>query len=125
MFGATMATLTCLALLTAGGPLEPLWRLNPQAQTGFRAIHPWGIPLMATVAIACIAVARGLWIRARGGLRLAVVGLAVNLASDVMGAVLRHDPRTLIGVPIVGLLLFYLSRPSIRRQFGAEAAQGP
>lgn len=118
VFGAAMATLTCVALLTAGGPLEPIWRLNPQAQKGFREIHPWGIPLMAVVAIACVVAARGLWIRARWGLRLAVVGLAVNLVSDVVGAVLRHDPRTLIGVPIVGLLLVYLSRPSIRRHFG-------
>jgi hypothetical protein len=117
VFGAAMATLTCLALLTPGGPLEPIWRLNPQAQTGFRDIHPWGIPLMAVVAIVCVVAARGLWIRARWGLRLAIAGLAVNGVSDVLGAVLRHDPRTLIGVPIVGLLLVYLSRPSIRRQF--------
>jgi hypothetical protein len=106
-------------LLTPGGPLEPVWRLNPQAQAGFRTIHPWDIPLMATVAIACIAVARGLWMRARWGWRLAIAGLAVNLASDVLGAVLRHDPRTLIGVPVAGLMLLYLSRPRVRRYFGA------
>jgi hypothetical protein len=117
VFGAAMATLTCVALLTPGGPLDSLWRLNPEAQARFRGIHPWGIVLMVGVAFACAAAARGLWIRARWGLRLALAGLAVNLAADVVNAVIRHDPRTLIGIPIVGLLLVYLSRASIRRQF--------
>jgi hypothetical protein len=31
-FGGAMAALTCLALLTQGGPLELLWRVNPEAR---------------------------------------------------------------------------------------------
>ncbi len=69
------------------------------------------------LALLFAAAARGLWIRAQWGLRLALGGLAVNLAADVVNAVIRHDPRTLIGIPIVGLILVYLSRASIRRQF--------
>jgi hypothetical protein len=36
--------------------------------------------------------------------------LAINLAGDVIGAAVRHDPRTLIGVPIGGAMIGYLVR---------------
>ena len=44
--GAIIATLTSIALLTPGSALEPMWRLNPQAQVAFRAMGRWAIALM-------------------------------------------------------------------------------
>jgi hypothetical protein len=39
---------------------------------------------------------------------LAVIILAVNLIGDSINAFVRHDLRTLIGIPIGGAMIFYL-----------------
>jgi hypothetical protein len=38
------------------------------------------------------------------------VVLSVNLIGDLLNALLRQDPKTLIGLPIGGLLLWFLLR---------------
>ena len=65
---------------------------------------------MATVSLACIGAAVGLWTGRRVGYRLAAVLLVTNLLGDLANAVIRGDPRTLIGIPIAGVLLWYLLR---------------
>jgi hypothetical protein len=117
LFGAVMASLTCIALLTPGGMLEPLWRLNPRAHVEFMKIGPWGIVLMLIVAGVCVAAARGVWIRARWGYRLAVCGLSVNLVADLVSAMVLHDPVRLVGIPIAGAVLAYLLSSGVRSQF--------
>lgn len=77
----------------------------------------WGVPLMATVSLACIAAAVGLWKGHPAGYRLAVALLLTNLAGDLANATVRGDPRTLVGIPIVGVLLWYLLR---RRPYRAR-----
>jgi len=111
LFGTLAATLTVAALLLPGGPLGFLWQLNPEAKTGFAAIgRPLSVVLMLAVGLACGAAALGL-ARGRGwGRKVAIAILAVNLAGDVANAALRHDPRTLVGLPIGGALLVYLAR---------------
>ncbi|HEX4631371.1 MAG TPA: hypothetical protein VH188_10435, partial [Chthoniobacterales bacterium] len=42
------------------------------------------------------------------GRRLAIGVLTVNVVSDLFNAVFRHDVRTLIGLPIGGLMIWYL-----------------
>src|SRR5437764_14836310 len=96
--GALIAAVAAIALVASGGPLEPIWRLNPQAHVAFRAIGPWAPVLMVGVAAACALSAIGLWIRAPWGHRLALVLLVVNLAGDATHAVGRRDLRTLVGV---------------------------
>ncbi|HET7585904.1 MAG TPA: hypothetical protein VFK13_13390 [Gemmatimonadaceae bacterium] len=116
-FGALMAGITAVALLTPGGMLEPIWRLNPQARDALRSMSPWGIPLMVVVSTACAATALALWCGASWGRRLALVVLGVNLLGDVGNAVVRHDLRTLSGLPVGAALIAYLLRPSIRSRF--------
>jgi hypothetical protein len=36
--------------------------------------------------------------------------LVVNLIGDSLNAWLRHDPKTLLGLPIGGLIIWYLFR---------------
>jgi hypothetical protein len=36
--------------------------------------------------------------------------ITVNLIGDLTGAAVRHDPRPLIGLPIAGAMLWFLSR---------------
>lgn len=106
--GSGISLLSLLALLYPGGPLEPMWRLNPRAREGFAGMGPWAIVLMAVVSLACGFSAAGLW---RGGLwgwRLALSVLTVNVVGDATNALVFRDPRTAIGVPIGGAMMVYL-----------------
>lgn len=125
VFGTVMSGLAWIALLSPGGTLEPLWRLNPEARVGFARMGPWAIVLMFVVSIACALSAWGLWIRAPWGRRLAVTILAVNLIGDGANTVLRGDLRTLIGLPIGGALIVYLLSSRIRSQFTAAPRRCP
>ena len=108
--GALICSIVMLALAFPGSPLEAIWRLRPDARTEFQEYGTWSIMLMAAVGAACGLSAFGL---ARGyewGRRLAIGVLTVNLVGDMFNAVFRGDRRTLIGLPIAGLMIWYLSR---------------
>ena len=107
-FGTLMCLLTIVLLAFPGTALDALWRANPQAHEAFTSHRAWAFPLMAVVGIACASAAVGLAKRAEWGRRLAIVILAVNLLGDLGGAIVRHDPRTLIGLPIAGAMIWFL-----------------
>jgi hypothetical protein len=109
-FGACMSGLAGLMLLFPGSILDPLWRLNPRAQEGFAGMGGWAVLLMVVVCVACATAARGLWRCKRWGLWTVLAILTVNLAGDTANSVVAHDARTLIGLPIGGLMIFYLVR---------------
>ncbi len=108
LFGAAMCVLTIVLLAFPGSALEPLWRLNPEAERAFRSIGPWAFMLMAIVGIACAFSAYGLGLRREWGRRLAIAVIALNLIGDTVNAVGRHDLRTLIGLPIGGAMIALL-----------------
>ena len=97
-----------LALAFPGGFLEPIWRVKPDARVEFQKIGSASVALMAVVGAACGLAAVGLARNAEWGRRLAIGVLTVNLVGDSLNALLRHDPRTLIGLPIGGLMILYL-----------------
>ncbi len=115
--GALIAGASALALAFPGSWLEPMWRLNPDARVAFAQLGFWAVVLMGSVAGACAAAALGLWSGRRWGYLVAVTLLAVNLLGDTLNALLRHDPRTLIGLPIGGAMLAYLGSRRIRQRF--------
>ena len=115
IFGALMSGSTAVMLATPGGALDFVWRLRPSAREELALLGPWGVLLMATVSLACLGAAVGLWTGRRAGYRLAVALLVTNLAGDLANAAVRSDPRTLIGIPIAGLLLWYLVRRHPKR----------
>jgi hypothetical protein len=106
--GALICSLVMLALAFPGGILEPFWRFRPDARTEFQEFGMWAIALMAAVGAACGLSAFGLARRAEWGRRLAVGVLTVNLVGDAFNAVFRGDLRTLMGMPIGGLMIWYL-----------------
>jgi hypothetical protein len=106
--GALICLVTMLALAFPGGMLEPIWRLRPDAQIEFQKIGSWSVALMAVVGAGCGLAAIGLAKNAEWARRLAIGILVVNLLGDTLNAVLRHDLRTLIGLPIGGLMIWYL-----------------
>ena len=109
-FGATMCALTIVLLLFPGTTLDSLWQLNPDAHLAFQSLGRWSIPLMALVGMGCAFAAIGLWFGTLWGRRLALTILSLNIAGDLCNALLRHDYRALIGLPIGGAMIFYLVR---------------
>lgn len=107
-FGAVACLLTVVGLLFPVGILQPMWRLNPDARTGLQAMGAFASPLMGAVGMACALSAVGLARRAEWGRRLAIAVLGVNVIGDLATAVARHDYRTLIGLPIGGVMILYL-----------------
>jgi hypothetical protein len=110
--GALICLVTMLALAFPGGFLEPIWRLKPEARVEFQKIGSASVALMAVVGAACGFAAAGLARNVEWGRWLAIGVLTVNLAGDSLNALLRHDPRTLIGLPIGGLMILYLLKRS-------------
>jgi hypothetical protein len=113
-FGAAMCLLTIVMLLFPGSALDPLWRLNPDAYAAFQSFGKLSILLMLIVGAACALASLGLAKHARWGTPLAVGILIVNLVGDSLNAFVRHDLRTLIGIPIAVVMIAYLL--SVRRR---------
>jgi hypothetical protein len=113
--GALICLVTMLALAFPGGFLEPVWRLRPEARIEFQKIGNWSVALMAVVGVACGLSAIGLAKNTEWGRRLALSVLTVNLIVDSLNAFFRHDLRTLIGLPIGGLMIWYLVKQFPRR----------
>ncbi len=109
-FGACMCALTIGLLLFPGSPLDSLWRLNAEAHAAFQRIGGLSILLMAIVGGACALAAIGLARNTKWARWVGILILAVNLVGDLTNAFVRHDLRTLIGVPIAGAMIFYLAR---------------
>ena len=118
--GAAVSLVTTVALLSPGGVLEPIWRLNPRARAGFAGLGAWAPVLLVAVGLACAAAARGLWSGRRWGRRLAIALLAVNLIGDAANVVLGTEPRTLVGIPIAALLLLFLATGRVRAYFAGD-----
>lgn len=121
---ATMAGLSLLALLLPRTRLNAIWRLNPDAHTAFLAMGAWSLVLLVVLSAGCAASAYALWRGSEWGRRLAVVILVANLAGDAGNAIFRGDLRTLIGLPIGGVMVWYLLSGRARVYFEAHRRVG-
>jgi hypothetical protein len=109
-FGATMCALTIGLLLFPGSALDSLWRLNPAARLAFQSFGTWSFVVMATTGTACLFAAIGLWRSAGWGTWLALIILSINMVGDLLTALVRHDYRALIGLPIGAAMIVFLVR---------------
>ena len=105
-----MCTVTVVLLLFPGTSLDTLWRLNPDAHQAFNSIGNIAVALMCFVGIVCALAAIGLWRGCGWGVWLALIILLLNIIGDLVNALVRHDYRSLIGLPIGGAMIFYLAR---------------
>ena len=108
--GALICIVVMLALAFPGSFFEMVWRVRPDVQIGFQEFGEWSVVLMAAVGAACGLAAFGLARGAEWGRRLALGVLTVNLVGDMFNAAFHHDLSTLIGLPIGGLIIWYLIR---------------
>lgn len=109
-FATAMCTITVFLLLFPGTSLDSLWRLNPDARRAFNSIGNIAATLMCFVGTVCAFAAIGLWRGSRWGVWLALIILSLNIIGDLFNALVRHDYRALIGLPIGGAMIFYLAR---------------
>ena len=117
-FAATGITLVAaISLLFPNGLLEPIWKLNPRARIGLGAIGIWAPVLFFVVALACTTAAIGLWRGARWGYWIAIAILVINTLGDLANVISGNEPRAIIGLPIVVLILVYLFSRKVRRFF--------
>jgi hypothetical protein len=121
VLGACASGTSALALLFPASALTQIWRINPEAQRSLVSMGPAAVALMLAVCAACSSAAIGLYRRFWWAHRLAIGILAVNLIGDTANAVLRHDLRTLIGLPIGAALIVYLLRPRVAQLYKEQA----
>ena len=75
--GAFASFLSSVSLLTPGGPLEPMWWLNPRAHAGFVTLQFWAPILLGGLMLVCGAAAFGFfWVEL--GVSLGIALLIVN-----------------------------------------------
>ena len=115
--GSIMSALALLTLLTPGGALEAMWRVNPRAHEQLQSTGPWAWVLMAVVSLCCFVATVGLWTGRRFGYVLGVALLAISLIGALANAVVGGERRAWLGVPIAGILLLALIRPKARTFF--------
>jgi hypothetical protein len=98
-----------------------MWRINPRARVAFAQMGSAAPVLLAVVCGACALAAAGLWRGRPWGYWLAVALLGANLLGAVVNLALGIEPRALLGVPIVAVILGALASGRARAFF----AQGP
>jgi hypothetical protein len=118
--GALICSVVMLALAFPGSFLESIWRLRPDARLEFQQVGDWSVALMAAVGAACALAAFGLARGAEWGSQIAIGVLTVNLVGDTFNAVFRGDLRTLIGLPIGALMIWYLMKRKPAARLGKE-----
>ena len=122
--GSLIALVAAVSLLSPGGLLEPVWRLNPRARTAFSGLGFAAPALLVLVAAACGVASVGIFRRRRWGHRTAVGLISLNLLGDTVNAALGIEPRAAVGIPIAGALLVYLLSRRVRGYFGGEGRRG-
>jgi len=120
--GVVASGLSAAALLTPGGPLEPIWMLNPRAREGFATMGIWAPLLMAIVCVWCAASAYGFFCARPWGYWSGLSLLVTNMMGDLVNVALGIEPRAIFGLPVVAFLLWYLSRASVRAFFAQPSA---
>jgi hypothetical protein len=121
-FAATAITLVAaVSLLYPNGFLEPIWKLNPRGRAGLGAIGIWAALLFSVVCLACAVAAIGLWRGARYGYATAITVLTINSLADLFNVISGTEPRAIIGIPIVIIILAYMLTERVRRFFRTSA----
>ena len=108
MLGVLASLFAAVTLLFPGTGLDAAWSVNPAGHAGLLRLGSWAVLLMLGVSLACATAAYGLFTGRAWGRAFATFALGVNLCGDVLSAVVRHEPATLIGVPIALALITYL-----------------
>jgi hypothetical protein len=115
--GTLISFTSACALIFSKSILRHIWVLNPRAYTAFHSMGMWAIVLLLTVSTLCFLACAGLWYVRRWGYQLAIGMLCGNLIGDTVNVLFGIEPRAIIGIPIVIIILIWITRPQIRASF--------
>lgn len=117
LFGTAMAALAGLTLVWHGTLLDRIWALNPRAYAELAPLGPapgFGFLLLGVVMAV---TARGWIARRLWGWWITVVTIAAQLVGGVVHLLTGRFAEGSLGFCVPGLLLLYLSRPRIKKEF--------
>jgi hypothetical protein len=118
ILGACASGYAAVTLAWPGSALDVAWSVNPEGHAGLRSLGPVAIVGMAVLSATMVVTALGLVALRRWAWWIAVVGLAANATGDLATTIATGEPRTLIGVPVAGLIVWWLTRLEVRSRFG-------
>src|SRR4030095_1011227 len=122
-FAATAITLVeALSLLFPNGFLEPVWKLNPRGRAELGAIGLWAVLLFFVASLSCAIAAVGLWRGAKWGYVTAIVILSIQFLADLLNVISGIEQKAVIGLPIVILLIAYLTTRRVKMFFRREGS---
>src|SRR5262249_11094502 len=115
-------TYAAFTLAVPGTILDQLWRLNPEGHVELSSLgRIIAVPFLF-LAVALLFAGIGWFMRRKWGWILGTVLIAINLAGDLFNLIFRQELlKGSIGVAVAGLLLLYLTRPSVRAYFLSAA----
>jgi hypothetical protein len=121
LFGSIVASLSGISLLWPGTALDRMWQLNPSAYAELAPVAKLAgsgfLALGVTLGIAGAGwFGRKLW-----AWRLVLAVFAIQLVGDFSNFFRGRILGAVVGVSIAAMLLFFISRESVRRAFGDSA----
>ncbi len=100
-----------------GSELEVIWKLYPARRSLLMPYRFWLGPGFLMLAIVMVSASIGCFRGRIWGWWLAMVIFSINGLGDVAQILIGHFLEGGIGVAAAGAILFYLSRPKVRRAF--------
>jgi len=112
-----MAAYAALTLLWPGTFLDLLWMMNPRGHAELVPFARIAAPAFMILSAALAATAIG-WLRHRyWGWVWGLSIIAINATGDLLNLARHEVLKGAIGIVVAGLLLIYMSRPSVRNYF--------
>ena len=116
-----LATLILVSVSTAlffpGSAAEVVWKAYEARRAMLIPYRVWLAPGFLALAAVMAAASFGCFSRRNWGRHLAIAIFAVNGAGDVVQLFIGHILEGTIGVTAAGLLIYWLSRPSVKEAF--------
>jgi hypothetical protein len=114
---AVICALAGLSLLLPNSFLKGIWTFQSEKRAALLAVAPWSaIGLLALVPVMALA-AKGTYQRRHWGWFLAISIFSLNGANDLARFVGGSPVEGGIGIIAVSIVLFWLTRPTIKAQF--------
>ena len=120
VFGATMAAYAAVTLAKPGTFLDALWVLNKRGHARLILLGRGAVLLFAVLSVLLGMAAVGWFRRKYWGWILGVTIIAINATGDLINGVMGEWLKGVVGVAIAGLLLIYMTRPTVRNYFRSK-----
>jgi hypothetical protein len=117
VFATAMALLAGITLLIPGSPLDVAWRIKRSEHAQLMAMGSWVGWAFLVLATTAGLASYGSFSRRPWGWRLALAILCVNGAGDAIRAAGGAWLEGLVGVGVVIVIVWWLTRPQVRALF--------